>query len=687
MKSWDYYMNALRGPTKEEGVDAVVGDQGEKAVEEEEEGRDWDWERWKRHFAEVEEQERIVSVLKAQLGEAVGREDFEEAEKLKVAIAAGVTNDAVGRAISHLNKAVEEERYQDAAFIRDHAGAGLVGWWAGISQDRADPHGRIIRISAEHGRYVARSYSSRQLTTSSSGFPLFEIYFTTNDGEYKEQAVYLKQINPSSENIPGKSFGALKANSSNPRKDSPEEQNDLSIKSIEDVEDGEEKDDDSDAVADLPKSLRDIITGGKVKVVQVVSPAKVDRDLISKVIEQIIEDEDEEKDMDLESIESGDDVKSDSDTEEIQLVDGSAISDTIEEQSNMSLKFMLDGFIQKSSNMSSKDIIRVPAQIQKKGRLSFSFSVKQDELPQVAGRNGEDSPGKVRSLPSFRSVDLGMSGHTITKVLFTKEKISEKMLRDLGETISLMLSQGWNRPSGTTLFNRIEIPSTSDPLSGLYIGAPELFTSDIIHLRRKFGQWQEDGGTQTSQSLEFYEYVEALKLTGDLSVPAGQALCDQSVETGRKNIAGGSEVAFRAKVGKQYQLPHKGIIPEEFGVVARYKGQGRIAETGFQNPRWVDGELVILDGRYNHIVFVKPCMAQEDQGGPAGEWIAYTHPYHFGELRSGSQTPNNLSERKVSQHHLPLLVTHVNTVSLGTSLMHIHLNDISPFDSDPKEKS
>jgi hypothetical protein len=29
-------------------------------------------------------------------------------------------------------------------------------------------------------------------------------------------------------------------------------------------------------------------------------------------------------------------------------------------------------------------------------------------------------------------------------------------------------------------------------------------------------------------------------------------------------------VAFRAKVGKRYQLPHKGIIPEEFGVVWFY---------------------------------------------------------------------------------------------------------------------
>ncbi|XP_042059005.1 protein EXECUTER 1, chloroplastic-like isoform X2 [Salvia splendens] len=65
--------------------------------------------------------------------------------------------------MSHLKRSVEEERYGDAALIRDHAGAGLVGWWAGTSEDANDPYGRIIHMSAEHGRYIARSYSPRLL--------------------------------------------------------------------------------------------------------------------------------------------------------------------------------------------------------------------------------------------------------------------------------------------------------------------------------------------------------------------------------------------------------------------------------------------------------------------------------------------------------------------------------------------
>ncbi|CAL8175517.1 unnamed protein product [Prunus armeniaca] len=562
---------------------------------------DWDWDRWRQHFLEVEEQERLLSLLKSQLGRAVYTEDFEDAARLKVAIAAAATNDVVGRVIFHLNRAVQEERYQDAAFFRDNAGAGLVGWWAGLSKDKKDPHGLIIRVTAEHGRYVARSYSPRQLATAAAGVPLFEIFVTANkNGEYRQQAVFLKRGGVFEDSSPVSSK-ALDATSSLNSLDSTEEKSDLLVAGSEDAEDGDDGDDDSDlseGLSGFQSILRDMIPNVKVKVLKVTSPGKVDRDLISKVIEQIIEEDDEDKDSEIESLEAEDDeqVEDDEETDVIELdADPGIIQST--ERREIAVKVVVGGPGQKiSSRPPTKNLLRVPAKIEKKGRLSFSFTVEKDIDQQDSQEKERSSVDKKAKLGGQRSIDNVM--FDLAKFI-GKEKIPLKVLKDVGELINLALSQVNNHQplSGSTTFNRIEMPDSPDPLNGLYIGAHGLYTSEVIHLRRKFGQWKEDGGTQEPSNLEFYEYVEALKLTGDPYVPAGQ-------------------VAFRAKIGKRYQLPHKGIIPEEFGVVARYKGQGRLAEPGFRNPRWVDGELVILDGKYI-------------KGGPVVGFVYWAPEYHF----------------------------------------------------------
>nr|GEX54668.1 protein executer 1, chloroplastic [Tanacetum cinerariifolium] len=571
--------------------------------DDDDESDDWDWERWKKHFLEVDEHERLVSILKSHLDRAILKEDYEDAARIKVAIAAAATNDTVGRVMSYLSRVIEDERYMDAAFVRDYANAGLVGWWAGISDDNKDPYGCIIHISAEHGRYLARSYSPRQLATASDGAPVFEVFLTMNEnGEYKHQAVYLKRLHVH-RHFPTVSFKSSGLTNSISPPDTVGDKGDLFVKDIEDTDDDKDMDDDSDMAEEsaFENILRDMIPGAKdlkVKVLNVTKPGKIDTDLISKVVGQIVDEGDtEEKGGESDGTDDGDESEGGIDEEKhnIDIDSSNSVIDS-ESKDQVAVKIVVGGLLQKASNGTSlKELIRVPAKLEKSSRSSFSFSIEK-EKQQVSSRNAESLKKKETRYQGNRSTDSVMLdlAKSIRKV-----KIPMKVLRDVSQLINHTINRAKNRQplSGTTTFSRIELPKTRDPLNGLYVGAHGLYTSEVIQLRRKFGQWQDDGGMKELSTLEFYEYVEAVKLTGDPYVPAGQ-------------------VAFRAKVGTKYQLPHKGIIPEEFGVIARYPGQGRLAEPGYVNPRWVDGELVILDGKYI-------------KGGPVVGFVYWAPEYQF----------------------------------------------------------
>lgn len=552
--------------------EAMSGDEEERKVEEE--GK-WSWEMWKRHFALIEESERLVDELQLQLQAAVYREDYRSAHKLRLAIAATEKNDTVGRAISDLNRAIEEERYKDATYIRDHAGAGLLGWWSGISENLSDPYGLIIRITAEHGRYVARSYDTRELATDSPGFPLFEVFFAEANGRYSLQAVHLKPDDSSSDQLPHTSREQLdidNINISSSSVGSKHEDFDGSVNM-------DDQDSDDSNIAAGPSSLKNLSSDStavpRIKILKVVPMENVNQDYIINIFDQISEEEDENDDPEAEN-ESSQDIGDEDNSEGAATVsaeeNGDESGDESDVEALISIDFVSNNNDDYASHSPAEALERMPARLERRDRFSFSFYTEQYSKKVDAGK-AQQILKKTVGLRTSKQDDDGFVQLDRVKLSGSNKKLS---------ILQLGIKQHNNKVqqnlNGVTHFSRIQMPISSDPLAGLYVTASG-FDSEILSLQRKFGQWQEDDSSEEHSNLLFYEYVEAVKLTGDNLVPAGQ-------------------VVFRAKVGERYQLPHKGIIPRELGVVARYKGQRKIADPGFQNPRWVDGELLILDGKF-----------------------------------------------------------------------------------------
>ncbi|KAK8324633.1 hypothetical protein V6Z12_A12G312200 [Gossypium hirsutum] len=534
---------------------------------------EWDWNRWSRHFSEIEQAESYTSVLKFQLEDAIDKEDFEEAAKLKLAIAEVSSKDSVAEIMSQLKSAIDEERYHDASRLSRLTGSGLVGWWVGYSKDSDDPFGRLVRITPGVGRFVARSYSPRQLVSASPGIPLFEIFVVKEDEEtYLMQVVYLQRAKGSSMN----------STSSRSRPTKTPSTSEVENASIIDVQGDEAKTERSDekginiegateeGIKSVINFLKNKIPGLKVKVMNVDVSEDV---MVNDSMEQLIQEDDEE----TSSTENSEDEAND--LEEIQP-DGVAMGEggnPADDRNDLDMKLFIGGLVHKNEDAPTKDeYIRLPADIKDLERDSFLLHVPKRNLDSDAG---ESKASKVKIAAIAAQGVSELMPPDVAKAFWSSDKASSKVSRDVREIVKLAVSQAQKRSrlSEYTKFNRISSDNGNlDPFEGLYVGAFGPYGTEIVQLRRKYGRWSD--ADDESSDVEFFEYVEAVKLTGDLNVPAGQ-------------------VTFRAKIGRESRLSNRGLYPDELGVVACYKGQGRIAEFGFRNPRWVDGELLQLNGK------------------------------------------------------------------------------------------
>ncbi|XP_004501935.1 protein EXECUTER 2, chloroplastic [Cicer arietinum] len=532
----------------------------------------WDWNRWCRHFSDIEQAETFASLLKFQLEDAVEKEEFQEAAKLKRAIVDATSKDSVAEIMSQLKNAIDDERYHDASRLCRYTGSGLVGWWVGYSKNSDDPFGRLIHISPGMGRFVGKSYSPRQLLTASTGTPIFEIYVVKNaDDTYHMQVVYLRRAkgnsmsNPPS--IPAKS----------PSK--PEVENLSSVEVQEPEEKVEERNDEKnsnveaateDGIKSVINFLKEKIPGLKVKVmnINVEEEAAQGSDSIKQIME-----EDSNKTSSTENSEGGVNNLDEPD-EEILEGDG----DASEDEKDLDMKMFIGGIVHNNEDTAAKEeFIRLPAEIKNMERDSFLLHIPKRNL------DNDRREDKVRNIKVAALAAQGISElmpSDVAKAFWSSDKVSSKISKSMREIVKLAINQAQKkRLSEDTYFSRITSSKGDfDPFDGLYVGAFGPYGIEIVQLRRKFGHWNDVDNEGNTSNIEFFEYVEAVKLTGDLNVPAGQ-------------------VTFRAKIGKVNRNANRGLYPDELGVNASYKGQGRIADFGFRNPKWVDGELLQLNGK------------------------------------------------------------------------------------------
>ncbi|CAL5374888.1 unnamed protein product [Camellia sinensis] len=472
-----------------------------------------------------------------QLEDAIEMKDFQEAARLKMAIVEATSKDSVSEIMSQTKNAVDEEHYHDDLQLCRCTGSGLVGGWVVLT---------ILMIPLQ-----ANTYNS---------------WFKDVDETYTIKVVFLQQA---------KSLTNSTSSLSNSKPTQGPITSETEDASVVDINRNEVKAEKSEGksinvegatkegITSVINFLKDKIPGLKLKVMKI------------NVIEEVIEDADALKQLMQEDSEST--PGKDSDDETNNLVDGA-----IEDGKNLDMEVFIGEILRNIEDTSTKDeCVRLPAEIKDVERDSFVLHVP------ARGQDRDTDESIVSKVKVASIAAKGVSElmpSDVAKAFWSADKLSPTVSIDVCEIVKLAVSQAQKqgRLSECTSFSQITSSEGDlDPSGGLYVGAFGPYGTEVVQLRCKYGNWNCEDDTDKTSDVEFFEYVEAIKLTGDLNVPAGQ-------------------VTFRAKIGRGNCIANRGLYPDELGVGRQWVLERETLEVG---GRWFEDMEDSMDPRRLHSLF------------------------------------------------------------------------------------
>jgi len=472
-------------------------------------------------------------MLEEQLSAAVREENYSAAARYKTQLSEGIKADTANTAQEELDSAIQEERYDDAAHIRDSTAVGLTGWWAGCTED--DPCGHLLHITKNFGRFTARAYTPSNLAEMKG-------WTEANPLRQNSQLVPDQPVNL------GQRVMELYLHKN---VDGKWEQQAVMLH-------------DSAAVG----MARDLAGNGDMEPMSLASVVKVlSTEDFQNAMSSIHEASEDEADHTIRTPATLLNIT----RNQFMVIPDGRESPPLTPPAGLNLgKPQLEApSLTVSSGKDQAEFTLGVEVANSNGDVLFdeyTLSLKEEDKNDTWGRAADAvAEMQARICGDVPEVSRRQLADSIRSAI--EELVEGCAEGGEGATLGIELSPEQMSIDQTALkpstYSRLtDVKPTTDVLSGLYLGAFGPHGPEVLKVCRTVSH---DGSTT----------VEGVKVTGDENVPAGQ-------------------VSFRAKVGRQHKLANDGTYPEELGVTARYKGEGCVAQPGFTNPMWVEGELLVF---------------------------------------------------------------------------------------------